>query len=272
MEHVNTDLIALPPATEPGIGLLITNITRLVPAEKLFLLSSAAAGYHLLALLPGNTPHTFREYQHSVQSACSEYGSVVLWCLHTGEAVKLLRAGHLFFSLHCTTNRLVYDTGRVPLPETRDINVTAIVEKARATFHRPFSMACSFLDGAKYYAATSQTKTAAFSLHQAAEPALRALLLAVMHYNGYGHDLRGLLRRYAYFVPPPERIFFNTAHDSALLQLLNNAYMHTRYKNNYAIGADELALLLHKVTALHRQVQQCFEKRVAMFEAFMLSG
>jgi hypothetical protein len=188
-----------------GMQAIVPAIARLTHADQIYCLGiGKEAGtwqYHFLSLLPGNAPLSFREYQTAVEAQCSEHGSIILWCAHTGEVCRQLKEGHLFYSTACTARQRVYDNERVSLPAPENIDVNRVVQKARGVFDPPFTLAQSFLDGARYHAVHEQLKTAAFLLHQAAEHALRAPLLAITGYNSYSHDLANLLRRYNYWAP-----------------------------------------------------------------------
>jgi HEPN domain-containing protein len=254
---------------------IASTIARLTHAEKIFFISEAVKErepqYDFLALLPGNTPLRFSQYKTLVADACRALGCVVLWCNHLGAAYKLLREGHLFYSTVCMPERLVYDNCRLPLPGATSVDADTIIERSGTTFHHLFATAASFLDGARYYAVTSQWKTAAFLLHQAAEHALRAFIFSSTGYNGYGHGLDHLLRQCSYCAPQLNELFpQDTGDNKRLFHLLNSAYTHTRYKPHYAISATELAILLERVAQLHTRVQHLFEQRLITFKQTFL--
>jgi HEPN domain-containing protein len=251
---------------------IITTIARFTNAEKIFFISLAADAdrnvqYDLLALLPGNTPLSFKEYQNLVENNCSEFGSVMLWCSHLGGVNKLLKEGHIFYSAICTPDRLVYDNRRMALQEKADIDVAAVIAKSKTVFNELFATAKSFLDGARYYANTEQVKTAAFMLHQATEHALRALLFSVTAYNSYNHNLDNLLRHCNYCAPELNKIFPRvTNKENKIFDLLNSAYVHTRYKANYEISTDDLMSLLDRIDRVQIEVRQFFEEKVIAFK------
>ena len=251
---------------------IIQAIVSNTNAEKVFFVEfknsvNDTKQFDFLALLPGNSQLTFKEYQELIDKECGDIGSVVLWCRHLGEVYKLLREGHIFYSIVCTDNRLVYDNGRLPLPETQEFNIIAIIEKARTFYNEIFATAISFLHGARYYVTVDQQKTAAFMLHQATEHALRALLFSITTYNAYNHNLAVLLRHCNYCAPELTKIFpQDTDKEKELFRLLNIAYVHTRYKNKYEISLDDLMLLLDRVDHLQIEVQQFFDERLLTFQ------
>jgi HEPN domain-containing protein len=191
----------------------------------------------------------------------------MLWCSHSGEVSKLLKEGHIFYSVVCTPDRLGYDNRRIALQEKNDIDIAIVITKSQTVFNGLFATAKSFLDGARYYATTKQVKTAAFMLHQATEHALRALLFSVTAYNSYNHNLDNLFRHCNYCAPELNKVFpRNTDKEKEIFHLLNSAYVHTRYKSNYEISTDDLMLLLDRICHLQIEVLQFFEERLIAFK------
>jgi HEPN domain-containing protein len=104
-------------------------------------------------------------------------------------------------------------------------------------------------------------------LHQSTEHALRALLFSVTAYNSYNHNLDNLLRHCNYCAPELNKIFpRNTDKEKESFNLLNSAYVHSRYKSNYEISTDDLMLLLDRVDHLQIEVKQFFEERLIAFK------
>ena len=251
---------------------IVETIVQTTNAEKVFFVNidttkEDIVQYDFLALLPGNSQFSFKDFQNFVDSKCNAFDSVILWCSHLGEVYKLLKEGHIFYSIICAADRLVYDNGRIPLPEAKELNNIAIIEKARSFYNEIFATAKSFLHGARYYVTVEQQKTAAFMLHQATEHALRALLFSLTTYNTYTHNLAVLLRHCNYCAPELTKIFpQDTDKEKELFRLLNIGYVNTRYKNKYEISDDYLMLLLDRVDHLQIEVQQFFEERLLTFQ------
>ncbi len=251
---------------------IIHKIVEITNAEKVFFVefkkpTNDIVQFDFLALLPGGSQLKFKEYQELIEKECNDIGSVILWCSHLGEVYKLLKGGHIFYSVVCTPEHLVYDNRRLALPKADEFDSTAIIENAKGLYNKIFSTAKSFLHGARYYITIEQQKTAAFMLHQAAEHALRALLFSVTTYNTYSHNLAVLFRHCNYCAPELTKIFpQDTYKEQALFKLLNIAYVHTRYKSKYEISDDELMILLDRVDHLQIEVQQFFDERLLTFQ------
>lgn len=250
----------------------VYKIVQITNAEKIFFVEfknpeGDTVQFDFLALLPGGSQLKFKEYQELIDTACRSLGSVVLWCSHLGEVYKLLNEGHIFYSVICSPDRLVYDNGRSPLSEGKKFDCSAVIEKAKTYFAQIFAIAKSFLHGARYYITIVQQKAAAFMLHQATEHALRALLFSVTTYHAYSHNLAVLLRHCNYCAHELAVIFpQNTDKEQALFRLLNTAYVNARYKQKYEISDDDLMILLDRVDHLQIKVQQFFDERLLTFQ------
>ncbi len=251
---------------------IIHKIVEITNAEKVFFVefrktATDTVQFDFLALLPGGSHLKFKEFQELVEKECSNIGSVILWCSHLGEVYKLLKDGHIFYSVVCTEERLVYDNRRLSLAKANEFHSSVIIEKAKSSFSEIFTTAKSFLNGARYYITVEEQKTAAFMMHQATEHALRALIFSVTTYNIYSHNLAVLFRLCNYCAIKLPKIFpQNTEKEKTLFRLLNIAYVHTRYKSKYEISNDELMMLLDRVDHLQIEVQQFFEERLLTFQ------
>lgn len=153
------------------------------------------------------------------------------------------------------------------------VDIAAIKVKVRNIFDDAFQNAKSYLDGAEYFATTNQYKQAAFLLHQATEPALRALLVSLTSLTTYGHNLKSLIRHSTFCDPDLDAIFpNNTDEEKVLFNLLNTAYVSARYSPNYEINQQQIMLLLDRVNSILTQTELAFEKRLKTLERLILAG
>ncbi|MGJ7030857.1 HEPN domain-containing protein [Niabella hirudinis] len=99
-------------------------------------------------------------------------------------------------------------------------------------------------------------------LHQSAEQALRALLKAGTGYHANTHSIDRLLR-YGSLVAHqlPEIFPRQTEQEKRLFNLLQKAYIDTRYKEDYKITDEELSTLTGKIRRIHEVLSdagKCF--------------
>jgi len=98
----------------------------------------------------------------------------------------------------------------------------------------PLPNAQEFLAGADLYRIREQNKMSAFMLHQAAEHALLTLLKLTTGLHVNTHNLDKLIRSCSMVsYKLPEVFNRNNEQNERLFQLLQKAYIDTRYKDSY---------------------------------------
>lgn len=115
-----------------------------------------------------------------------------------------------------------------------------------------------FLAGAELYTVRLQYGLAAFLLHQAAEQALRTMLIVHTGLRLNTHSLDRLLRCCALFCSASPALFPRRSEkDKRLFALLQKAYVDARYKEDYRIKREELTALTEKVRLLQALFEGC---------------
>jgi len=267
IQHILTDAKKMP------VQKVIDVIVKAAEPEKVFTInitpdisSPQKMQYDYLALLPAQS-QPYEECQNLIESACASMGSVIVAFNKTAEVSKLLQEGHIFYSLICQSGNLVYDTESVPLSLPEKMDVAGIIEKARINFGNEFKKAQAYLGGARYYTLNKDYNLAVHSLHQATEHTLRAILISLSGHNPYGHNLFRMLRYSLRITTVLNKLFpQDTDKERDLLTLLNLAYSHTRYRNDYEISPGDLNLLLERVDIFQSTAQQVLEKRITVFK------
>jgi uncharacterized protein len=108
-----------------------------------------------------------------------------------------------------------------------------------------------FLAGAELYRVRIQYKMAAFMLHQAAEQALRTLLIIHTGLRINTHSLDKLIRYCSMFSAELPEVFpLRKEKDKKTFSLLQKAYIDSRYKEDYTIGYEDLEVLIARVKTL----------------------
>jgi HEPN domain-containing protein len=223
--------------------------------------------YNFLVILPGCADKTHKTYHSLINEKCTGLASVMISFEKAGNIYKHLQAGHIFYSIVFKKSKLVYDNARLPAPPFSVIDASAIIHKARIFFEADFKKANSFLEGAKYYFSRQENNISAFLLHQAAERTLLGLLLSLSGQNHITHHLFKLLQKCRSFTSKLNRIFrLTNEKERSLLQLLNIAYINTRYRHTYKISEEDLTMLMEKVEALHDTAIQAAEEQFTEFE------
>ncbi len=169
-----------------------------------------------------------------------------------------LLEGHAFaHAVHSKAVLLHGDKEIIQTPITTK-NETALQKENNAVYTAGLNKAEEFLAGANLYRIREQNKMCAFMLHQAAEQALHTILQLKTGLRVVTHNLDKLYR-YCCMVcyQLPEIILgSNKENDKRLFNLLQKAYIDTRYKSDYSINALDLVELTDIMRNLQKLLRQ----------------
>jgi HEPN domain-containing protein len=254
----------------PALQRVLNMIVELIGPEKIFLLEARESNipgektlYDLLIALPGSAAGPHDEYMTIVEHISKRVHPVTALVLNMGDLRKMLSAGHIYYSRVCSYRNLIYDDGRSPLPCPVSIPVTDIISRAEKDFNCGIHRAQSFLEGARRFSAREEKELAAFMLHQAAEQTCRAILRGLAAHDIVSHNLRLLMKRCERCIPGLSKVFPTGENEDRLLQLLQKAYINTRYKNNYEISEPDLMTLLNRVDYLRLFAKKSFSIKIS---------
>jgi HEPN domain-containing protein len=178
---------------------------------------------------------------------------------------KMLAEGQIYYTLACTDETLVYSSTEWKKPAIDSQLRNEMIEKARRIFYNGFAKAQSFL-----FMAQVQQKLPAismFMLHQAIEIALYTLMKALTGRGKPSHQLEELfLYSFRYNDKLPLLFMDGDEENQRLLDLLNQAYRESRYKDQFQVEAQEVTVCLDKVKKLHEITEQVFLDLVKRYE------
>lgn len=180
-------------------------------------------------------------WQDKLENICRQFIPLTALVIKTETFMDWLQAGHAF--AHTVQQRAVLLHGDAILfdaPQTTDTANTA-TGSAAAAENAALQKVRSFLAGAELYMIRKEHKMAAFMLHQCAEHALLALLKKGSSLHVNTHSLDKLLRYCSMVNYRIQEIFpRHTEQQERLFQLLQKAYIDTRYKDDYHINTADL--------------------------------
>ena len=142
--------------------------------------------------------------------------------------------------------------------ETYAVTGDGLAEINNSIYTQGYNKVTEFIAGAELYILRKQTKLAAFMLHQAREQALHTLfqLRTGMYVNS--HNLDKLVRYCSMFCYALTGIYpRNTEKEERLFQLLQNAYVGGRYREEYTVTTIELQKVFERVLALQEALKHC---------------
>ena len=245
---------------------LVKMIQDVVPAEHIYLLGSTllqrrtetvfmpeapscrhVGHYYVLVLVDDDANCAVLE--NKLENSCRQFIPVTALVLHTAIFVEWLFAGHSFAVRVQQRAVLLYGEAisfhAVPIATAV---TTADTEKQK---QQGVQKVTSFFAGAELYLLRKEYKMAAFMLHQCAEQGLLAMLKAGSGLHINTHNLDKLVRYCSMVNYHITEIFSRqNEQEERLFQLLQKAYIDTRYKDNYQINIVELTAIKDMVAKL----------------------
>ncbi len=206
--------------------------------------------YYLLVIIKSEQGHN--QAQDTIENNCQHFIPVTAIVLSDERFEEWLLEGHPF--AHAVYTKAILLHGE---KETTNLSVatkdkTAIQKENNTIYTAGLNKVEEFLAGADLYRIREQNKMCAFMLHQAAEQSLHTLLQLKTGLRVVTHNLDKLYR-YCCMVcyQLPEIIFgSNKENDKRLFNLLQKAYIDTRYKSDYFINTVDLLALTELINRL----------------------
>lgn len=286
---MKTTLDHLPKDKQEQLAQVVQIIVESVSPEKIILFGSYARGKWVDEQhMEGNTLHEYtsdydilvitvrgddrHEYdlQDKIEARC-HFRTPVTVIVHSIDFVNArLAEGQYFFSDIKKEGILLYDAGNIPLADLKELSTKERHDIAKEDFEHWFTTAEKFLKGANLYYKERDFNMAAFMLHQAAERTYSAVILVFAGYRPRTHNLGKLMRLCRDFAPDLSNVFqTNDNKENALFTILKKAYIDARYKKNYQITEEEVAILIEKVKLLQIITERICKEKIASLDAMI---
>lgn len=205
----------------------------------------------LLVVLPTSNQKSFIELEPILEIPYVN-NELVCCSLHNeGNLKEHLALGHIFYSLHCTEENIVYDNSKAQYPVISTQVLAEIKQKIREEFLQDIQKAQDFGEAAAEFPANKSSSIVPFLLHQAVELTYRSIL---KHLNGYDKKTHSLqaLRKYIRRCAPQLCTVFagDTETGRHINRLLDDAYIDARYLSDFTIPNELLSDIFEKVIRL----------------------
>ena len=153
---------------------------------------------------------------------------------------------------------ILFDSGAYKLARRKKLNFKEIKERAQKYYDDKFGRAKQFLKGVTFYCEDGDYNMASFHLHQSAENFLRTIPITFILYGHKSHDLSELMNAAKKHTPEIFKAFpRDTPEEKRLFDLLQRAYIESRYNPDFEITKADIDALLPKIELL-RDVGACF--------------
>jgi len=186
---------------------------------------------------------------------------------HDIEALNIkLAEAQYFYSGIIEEGISLFDSGNFEFAQERKLTREEEKRRAQDHFDEWFQAAESFFKGYKFYLEENDHKRAAFSLHQAAESAYKAVLLVLNNKSPKEHFLKILGNEAEKYTTLLKNIFAKiTKEDEARFLLLEYAYLGGRYDPEYRITKEDLEILAIDVKKLLELTKKVCEEKIGSF-------
>jgi HEPN domain-containing protein len=254
---------------------VIDAITGILKPEKIFLLGAYAVCQHsehvfsdrslisctvkefqLLIISPDAEKRSTDELHDAVENVCRSLTPVTAIVIPLQVFNQWIVKGHLLAHTVYHTDCLVYDKGTAGIKEPGSYTVEGLRQKVRKEHEDWTARSVEFLIGVETFRARRQYNIGAFLLHQAAELAYMAAVRLITGYRAGTHNLDRLMRYAVPFCGVATNVFpRNNDKERKLFKLLQKAYIHGRYKDDFVITEKDFLILTDRVQLLLSEVR-----------------
>ncbi|GAA4907538.1 HEPN domain-containing protein [Mucilaginibacter defluvii] len=209
-----------------------------------------------------------RQAQHlngNLEQSCEAIAKVTVLVHYASAFTSAVAKSNPFFcqSLSCP---IIYLSGGLLLPVPPVSKASPDALKQADYWHRWYQQGKQFYDTADWCIRQKSANAALFLLHQSAECLLVAIIRVVIGYEINNHNLSRLLAITEMFTMDFTGVFnLEDAKDEELFQVLKNAYIDVRYRDNYAANNA-------KAAAVKTKVHQLIELTKRIYNKFLLTA
>jgi predicted nucleotidyltransferase/HEPN domain-containing protein len=281
---MKTTLTHLPDEKQEELKSLTEIILEKVPAEMIILFGSHARGdwvedfqenteyvsdYDILVITKGRKSAKADEKWWDLKKMVNgndEQTSVSLIHHGVGFVNDKIERNEYFFVDILKEGIMLFDSGKFKLSEPKPMNAEQRQKKAKEQFEPWFESANLFCETAFIQIEKTWFKNAAFELHQATERFYVTTLLVFTDYKPKIHDIEKLGSQVEKLHAGFSVVFpKNTPDEKRLFELLQKAYIDSRYNMNYKIEKEELEYLSDRVKMLRDLTERICNERIAQF-------
>lgn len=218
--------------------------------ESVFMTDAPSCKYvgHYYVLVLVQNGQGLNVAQGKIENNCQNFIPVTAIVLYTDQFKQWINEQHHFAHTVCKIAVLLHGE-KESMQETNNSELNKV--NKLEIFNQGLNKVTEFLAGADLYRIRDQNKMAAFMLHQAAEQALHTILKITIGLYLNTHNLDKLIR-YCSLVSYklPDIFSRNNEKNERLFQLLQKAYIGSRYDKNYVIDTNTLVEITNRIVTL----------------------
>ncbi len=163
---------------------------------------------------------------------------------------------------------ILYDSGTYKLARRRKLDYTEIKERAQKYYKEKSACIDDFVIACNSLYNLARYKRAAFQLHQSVENLLRVIPLTFILYGHKSHDLSELMNAAKKHTTDIFKAFpRDTEEEKRLFDLLQRAYIESRYNPDFEITKEDIDALIPKIEQLRDIVEKVCCERIAYYDS-----
>ncbi|MDE1191829.1 MAG: HEPN domain-containing protein [Arachidicoccus sp.] len=216
----------------------------------------------LMIVLPTSSQKSFIELEPVLEIPYVN-NELVSCSLHNeGNLKENLSRGHIFYSLHCMNENIVYDNSKTEYPVPTLLTINEMKQQIKEGFQQDIQKAINFREAAELLMENKSSQIVAFFLHQSIELTYRNVLKHLEGYDKKTHSLQAL-RKYIRRSAPQLYTIFNddTQEKKQMNEILEDAYISARYNSDFNIEDTIISNILNQVTLLQDCSVSLIEKQ-----------
>lgn len=213
--------------------------------------SQHTSDYYFLVLINNTNHRSLQQWQDQIEQLCNTVMPVTIILLETAPFNSWLSTGNLFARNVYRSAIPVFEADNLSLSPVGHYNPEVEQKTLEKLFRDGLNKSQEFLAGADLFRIRKQFRLAAFMLHQATEQAVGTLVKIGTGFHCCTHNIERLLR-YASMVSYqiPDIFPRKTDNEKRLFNILQKAYIESRYGEGYSIGLTDLLELTERVRVI----------------------
>lgn len=246
---------------------IVSKLSSLLEIRYIYL-SKAGPKDHdrslFIVIVKGNCPSMSHELSAMVAKIFQDETDFLYRIFPYEFALQQLREGKLFFAQGCAWSNLIYNRSDRDLDlfdhykmDERTLNII------RSDFDKELEKINGFIEGAEFFYENKNLAQSTFLWHQVIELLFRSVELFTMGKERKSHTIKEHQSYIRAFIPELGDLFdVSIEGELFLLKLLDEAYLATRYNNNYAISVEQFRNIRDRADEIYAIVLELFEERI----------
>lgn len=243
---------------------IVSKLSTLLEIRYIYRSEIGFKGHHkslFIIILEGNCSSLSQELSSMVGKIFQNETDSLYRLFSYEYALQQLKDENLFFVVGCKWTNLIYQNSG------KDVDLFHQFRMEEETFHRigfsfdkELERIKGFSKGAIFYLENGDLSSSAFMFHQVMELLFRTVELFMMGKERKCHSIKDHQTYIRPFAPDLGNLFdVGSEEERLLLNLLDEAYLTTRYGRNYHINEQQVQIVYKKTDDLYDMVVNLFE-------------